>query len=51
MENDFDFFSKIPYGYTFYDDGEVISKEDRDAYKKLLEIGKVGKENPFAIAI
>ncbi len=51
MENDFDFFSKIPYGYKFYDDGEVISKEDRDAYKKLLENGKVGKENPFAIAI
>ena len=49
MENDFEFFSKIPYGYTFYDDGEVISKEDRDEYKKLLEMGKAGKENPFAM--
>lgn len=49
MENDFEFFSKIPYGYACYDDGDVISKEDRNEYKKLLESGGKGVENPFSM--
>lgn len=49
MENDYEFFSKISYGYGYYEDGNAISKEDRDVYKEMLERGKVEKENPFSI--
>lgn len=49
MENDYEFFSKVPYGYACYENGDVISKEDRKEYKELLESGKEAGSDPFLV--
>jgi hypothetical protein len=46
MKNDFDFYSKLPYGFSNFDNGEPIQDAHRKLYSNILKVNPHIK-NPF----